>query len=189
MKISAAAFRVYLSPLLIEDAEAIAASAEDSGIMRENFSSMDHPFGMQDALSVVETSTQMLANRTGYLLGVHLNDSLEFAGVASINAIDNKIMACDIGYWLAKEHRGRGYATESIRMIMHLAFSELRLNKVIARTGASNARSIVLLKRLSFTLEGTIRRGWMRDNELVDYLVFGMLASEYRKKEEITIEW
>jgi RimJ/RimL family protein N-acetyltransferase len=44
----------------------------------------------------------------------------------------------ELGYWIAPEHRGRGYATGTTELPGEYAFTERRLNTVVARVLASD---------------------------------------------------
>lgn len=60
----------------------------------------------------------------------------------------------EIGWTLAKEKWGRGYATEGARAALDYAFSELDRQHVISLIHPDNKASIAVAKRLGETLEG-----------------------------------
>tara|TARA_R110000751_G_scaffold13408_7_gene45052 strand:- start:65 stop:1132 length:1068 start_codon:yes stop_codon:yes gene_type:complete len=62
-----------------------------------------------------------------------------------------------LGYWLGREARGRGYATEAARALLAHAFGGMRLGQVTARVFADNAPSIRVLAKLGFRLTGSAR--------------------------------
>jgi RimJ/RimL family protein N-acetyltransferase len=59
--------------------------------------------------------------------------------------------ANEIGWRLAAEHWGRGYATEGARAALEFAFSALKWPEVVAFTAASNVRSQRVMERLGMT--------------------------------------
>jgi ribosomal-protein-alanine N-acetyltransferase len=59
--------------------------------------------------------------------------------------------ANEIGWRLAAEHWGRGYATEGARAALEFAFNELKWPEVVAFTTASNVRSQRVMERLGMT--------------------------------------
>ncbi len=56
----------------------------------------------------------------------------------------------ELGYSVAPEHRGRGYATEMARALMRRALGAPGVRRVIAHTSRSNPASIVVLERCGF---------------------------------------
>ncbi|WP_433607621.1 GNAT family N-acetyltransferase [Dactylosporangium sp. CA-139114] len=86
----------------------------------------------------------------------------------------------ELGYDLAKEHWGRGYATEAARAILRHGFTTMRLRRVHAQTIAGNDRSVRLLTSLGFTREGTLRQHSLEpDGHFHDCAIFGLLRTEW----------
>lgn len=59
--------------------------------------------------------------------------------------------AHEIGWRLASQYWGRGYATEGARAALDFAFNELKWPEVVAFTAASNLRSQRVMERLGMT--------------------------------------
>lgn len=77
-----------------------------------------------------------------------------FAGVLALQAVpfeSHFTPATEVGWRLAHEHWGHGYATEGARMVLRFAFDELRLAEVVAMTAAINVRSQLVMQRLGMT--------------------------------------
>jgi RimJ/RimL family protein N-acetyltransferase len=62
--------------------------------------------------------------------------------------------AFEIGWTLAREHWGKGFATEGGRRALSFAFDELGRDHVISLIHPDNAASIAVATRLGETLEG-----------------------------------
>lgn len=60
----------------------------------------------------------------------------------------------EIGWTLAREHWGKGFATEGGRRALSFAFDELARDHVISLIHPDNAASIAVATRLGETLEG-----------------------------------
>jgi RimJ/RimL family protein N-acetyltransferase len=57
-------------------------------------------------------------------------------------------------FWaLAPEHRGRGYATEAARALLHYGFETLRLRRIVATTSHDNLASAAVMARLGMRVE------------------------------------
>jgi RimJ/RimL family protein N-acetyltransferase len=60
----------------------------------------------------------------------------------------------EIGWALARDAWGKGYATESARRVLDYAFADLRLHRLISLIYPDNAPSIRVAERLGERLEG-----------------------------------
>ncbi|HEU0041104.1 MAG TPA: GNAT family N-acetyltransferase [Jiangellaceae bacterium] len=65
----------------------------------------------------------------------------------------------EIGWRLAREAWGQGYATEAASAWVGRAFGELALPRLISVTTPGNARSVAVMERLGFTLWDRTTRG------------------------------
>ena len=75
-----------------------------------------------------------------------------------------------LGYGLWVEFAGKGYATESIRLVLKFAFTDLKLHRIEANVQPHNLASIRLLERCGFKKEGFSEKylkigGRWRDHE------------------------
>lgn len=59
-----------------------------------------------------------------------------------------------LGYSLARQHQGRGYATEAARALLGYAFERLGLHRMVATVDTRNGPSVALLERLGMRREG-----------------------------------
>jgi [ribosomal protein S5]-alanine N-acetyltransferase len=68
---------------------------------------------------------------------------------------ETRFAAAEVGlfYAVARDHRGRGYATEAARALIEYAFRELRLGRIIAMTSDDNERSIAVMRRLRMSID------------------------------------
>lgn len=61
-----------------------------------------------------------------------------------------RFMPCvELGYRLAREHWGRGYATEGAYAALQLGFTQLRLEEIVAFTALLNTPSRAVMAKLS----------------------------------------
>jgi RimJ/RimL family protein N-acetyltransferase len=84
----------------------------------------------------------------------------------------------EIGYWLAPEGRGHGYATEAARAVCQWAFDRLRLEIIEWRAEVGNVASRRVAERVGFTVEATLRRRLFHRGERVDTWVGSLLPTE-----------
>lgn len=60
----------------------------------------------------------------------------------------------EIGFNLARDQQGKGYAAEAVSSVLDYAFDVLELHRVIAVTDCENAASVALLERVGMRREG-----------------------------------
>lgn len=116
-------------------------------------------------------SFQMEAIGSGDLVG----------GIATHHC-DPRAGVLSYGLHVFEEHRGRGYASEAICLVLRYYFQERRYQKANLGVFAINEPSRRLHESLGFTLEGTIRRSVFTRGEFSDMLEFGMTVEEFRER-------
>ncbi|MBX9791235.1 MAG: GNAT family N-acetyltransferase [Pirellulales bacterium] len=90
--------------------------------------------------------------RQGYgLWAVEVPGVTDFAGFVGLNVppFEAHFMPCvEIGWRLAVDYWGRGYATTGARAALHFAFDKLQLAEVVSFTVPHNVRSRRVMERL-----------------------------------------
>jgi RimJ/RimL family protein N-acetyltransferase len=73
----------------------------------------------------------------------------------------------------------RGYASDTIKVLLRYYFGERRYQKVNVTVYAFNEASLALHRRLGFVEEGRIRRSLFTGGQYHDEILFGMTAEEF----------
>ena len=87
----------------------------------------------------------------------------------------------EIGYWIAADHWGNGYATEAGRVFIDYAFSELGLHRIMGQHFSRNPASGRVMSNLGMKLEGIHRDGFVRWGKFEDSVVYAVLAPEWNQ--------
>jgi ribosomal-protein-alanine N-acetyltransferase len=164
--------RLRLSPLTGGDASALFPIMNDPEVMAHwDVGEIDDPALIDQ---IVEGQVaDMDAGRAIHWTIRRLADDA-FLGCCDLEAIDRWHRRAEIGFILAREAWGQGYALEAMRSVLgYAAVSGVR--KLGARTHLGNRRSEVLLQKLGFTEEGLLRGHILKDGERRDCRVFGLL--------------
>jgi len=86
----------------------------------------------------------------------------------------------ELGWCIAPEHTGRGYAKEAARELFRLCFGELGLRRVAAGCFAGNEPSWRLMERLGMRREShTVRESLHRSGAWMDGYVYALLREEW----------
>src|SRR4051794_18505887 len=76
-----------------------------------------------------------------------------FVGMAGLDPVDEQVPfdGVEIGWRLAREAWGHGYATEAARAVLAYGFAELGRAEIVAITATGNVRSQAVMRRLGMT--------------------------------------
>lgn len=112
--------------------------------------------------------------------GVHLVVHVDGdpVGTVGLKSPDEVWGRAEIGYLVAPDRWGNGYATDAVATLCDYAFDERRLDKVYATVFETNPASSRVLEKAGFAEEGRLRREAFVDGERVDLIRYGLLADE-----------
>jgi aminoglycoside 6'-N-acetyltransferase len=139
----------------------------------------------------VERATAMVAAMAGKRFeepGDGLIMAVEAGGVLIGDAMIKHEMAAGvadarqgvIGYVIAPEHAGRGYATELARGLIGRYFEDERAHRVTAWCDARNGASQRVLVKAGMRREALFVRGVFAKGEWVDECVYAALKEDWR---------
>jgi len=141
--------RLLLRPGWIEDAAALAAAIGDREIAC-SLARVPFPYSKGDAEAFLALPHDPLRPR---FLICQRDSNRVVGGIG----LDGDAEA-ELGYWIARDYWGRGYATEAGQAVMALADGSLRLPRITARRATDNLRSANVLRKLGFRSTG--RTSW-----------------------------
>lgn len=85
----------------------------------------------------------------------------------------------EIGFVLARDARGAGYATEAVTALVDALFDRLPLHRVTGRADARNTASARLMERLGMRREALHREDELFKGQWSDTVVYAVLAREW----------
>jgi len=80
-----------------------------------------------------------------------------------------------IGYWIAKEYRGKGLMTKVVKLATDHWFKKYKLRRIYANTRPFNKPSARVLEKAGFKLEGLIRKDVLKDGKYYNNLLFAKI--------------
>lgn len=87
-------------------------------------------------------------------------DHTEAVGDVVLQPVPRESGEIEVGWHLARDHWGHGYATEAAQRVLDHAFGMLGFDVIVADIAPHNAPSIAVAERLGMTLRpGEIERG------------------------------
>jgi RimJ/RimL family protein N-acetyltransferase len=121
---------------------------------------------------------QNVQGKTQVYLGIFSNQG-DLIGDIQLTNIDWRNRSASIGMSITKrEHRGRGYGTDAVLLLVKYAFEALDLFRLSARTLVHNAAARRVLENADFQLEGCEREAVTIAGRRWDRLTFGLLRSD-----------
>ena len=79
-----------------------------------------------------------------------------FVGACGLR-LDPPAGSAEVGFWLDLDFEGQGLASDCVRALVGLAFTEYDLRRVTLKTHTENVRARKLAERLGFVYEGQAR--------------------------------
>lgn len=97
----------------------------------------------------------------------------EMIGVASLTNIDYVSGVCTFGWMIGdSEHRGKGYGSETERLIREYAFYVLNLRKITRYVLSHNEKSLSILKNNGTAKEeGVLKKHFFMDGKYHDVVI------------------
>jgi ribosomal-protein-alanine N-acetyltransferase len=164
--------RLRLSPLAVEDAASLFPIMNDPEVMAHwDCGEIDDPELMAEI--VKGQVADMEAGRSLHWTICAL-DGGAFLGCCDLEAIDRWHRRAEVGFILARQAWGQGYALEAMQAVVSYA-GVSGVRRLGARTHLGNRRSENLLAELGFEEEGVLRGHVLRDGERRDCHLFGLL--------------
>ncbi len=165
---------VHLRPLQLEDLETVVVWAKDSEFCLANDWSLElseerirtHWTGI-----ISESSDKLIRK------GITLNGVL--IGYADLADIDTFEARASLGYAIGNSSLwGQGLGFLGAKLMLEFAFTDLKLERITAEVNAANTRSLRVLEKLGFKLEGVLRQHETYRGVRGDVHLFGMLRKE-----------
>jgi RimJ/RimL family protein N-acetyltransferase len=139
------------------------------------------PERLEDAEHFIRQNMQQFPETPGtwLQLAVCLPDG-SLIGDIGIHFLDNDQI--EIGYTLAPQYQGKGYASEAIKGVVNYVFSVLGKHRITASVDPANMASIRLLQRLGFRKEAHFVKSFRMEGQWLDDCIYAILAEEWIKR-------
>jgi RimJ/RimL family protein N-acetyltransferase len=176
--------RLILRPWRAEDLEPFAALNADPRVAEMLGGTGDRAFS--DALA--QRFTASFAERGFGYWAIELPGVAPFIGAVglSVPSFDAPFMpAVEIGWRLAFDHWGKGYATEGARAALDFGFNQAGLDEIVSFTAAINAKSRAVMERLGMQTDPRddfthVRLG--PDHPLYHHVLYRLRRADWRAR-------
>lgn len=142
--------RLFLRPAFPEDSRAVYDGICDAGIV-SMLASAPWPYAMADAEQFCARDVPVNAPR--FLITVPDSPGAPVVGTIGLH---EEADGLELGYWIARDHWGRGYASEAGRAVIEVARA-MGHRRLIAGHYVDNPASGRVLRKIGFRETGEVR--------------------------------
>jgi RimJ/RimL family protein N-acetyltransferase len=136
-----------------------------------------------EAIAMIEELKTLQPGTLGewFQFAIELKETAALIGDCALK-VEQDGRQAEIGFTLAREHQGKGYAQEAVSRLLDYAFEDLGLHRVVAITDQENEPSWALLERLGMRSEGKfVRNVWFKGRWASEYL-YAVLDEEWLRR-------
>jgi ribosomal-protein-alanine N-acetyltransferase len=161
----------------IKDIIPIYEACQDPIIPR--FTTVPSPYLMSHADDFIrELAPRSFEEKTELLFSIvkGKGDEEIFCGLISFHTVDLNNHATELGYWLAKEARGKGIAKTAVNLISEYGVETMGFRRIEALVDVENLASRALLSSSGYEEEGILRNRVTRpDGRQIDMALFSRI--------------
>jgi len=129
------------------------------------------------------TGVEDIDRTTSVLFGIFLAETDELAGRIALTGIARgPFQNANLGYFIGREHRGKGHMTEAVRLCVGYAFKEMGLHRVQAGVMPRNQPSLRVLEKAGFRREGLAKKYLCINGMWEDHELFAMTREDWEAK-------
>lgn len=174
--------RLHLRQWTVEDKAPFAAMNADPKVM-EHFPA---PLTKEQSDALVDRIHGDIERRGWGLWAVEEKSSGNLIGFVGLDEPRAELPCSpcvEIGWRLAVEAWGKGYATEAARCVLKAAFEKIKLSRVVSFTALTNLRSQAVMQRIGLTNTGDnfLHPSLPAGHILEEHCLFQITAIEHEK--------
>ena len=171
-----------LRPSQESDIESIYQACQDPLI--SHFTTVPANYTLEHAQSFVrQLDPEGLQNKREIRFIIETNQGAapSLAGVISFHSPNFNNKVAEIGYWIAKEHRGKSIGTTAVKVLTNFGFETMGWNRIEAMIDHDNEASKKVVTRAGYEHEGLLRQRVIRaDGNVIDMDIFAALQKNWQ---------
>ena len=171
-----------LRPSRESDIESIYQACQDPLI--SHFTTVPANYTLEHAQSFVrQLDPEGLQSKREIRFIIESNQSATpgLAGVISFHSPNFNNKVAEIGYWIAKEYRGKSIGTTAVKVLTNFGFETMGWNRIEAMIDHDNEASKKVVTRAGYEHEGLLRQRVIRANgDVIDMDLFAVLQKNWQ---------
>jgi RimJ/RimL family protein N-acetyltransferase len=165
-----------LRPPERRDVDAVTVACQDPDISR--FTRIPSPYERAHAEGWIAHSAEAWGAGTEAAFVIVDERRGDLVGSIGVMRLDDERLVAEIGYWVAKDARGRGIATRAVRLVSRWAVGELGVQRLELMSHVDNAASQAVAEAAGFVHEGVLRSYATLGCGVSDVVMFSRLPSD-----------
>ncbi len=166
---------ILLRPLEIKDSEQLYEFIKNK--TDNPFSDFKYPFSLEDCNKMI--NKMILSNPDKFRsFAICLLDNSPI-GFISLK-IDPKNKNAEIGYWIAKDYRNKGYGTQAVYLMTRYGLFDLNLELIYCGIDVDNKISIHIVEKCGYVFEANLRKRHFYDGEFKDSAYYSITKEELK---------
>ncbi|MFB6318623.1 GNAT family N-acetyltransferase [Saccharicrinis sp. FJH54] len=126
-------------------------------------------------------STQINVPQSWFQFAIIEKTSSKIVGDLGIHFMDVENKQAEIGCTLHKNFHNRGYATESVNLVIDYLFNDLNKHRIITSIDPDNINSVRLVERIGFRKEAHFVKSLWLNGVWLDDMIYAMIESDWEK--------
>jgi RimJ/RimL family protein N-acetyltransferase len=143
---------IALRPPAPDDVDAITEACQDPEIPR--WTRVPSPYTRDHAVEFVERAARMWENGTDAPFVIVDAETAELLGAIGVHRFGGEDDGPEVGYWVARNARGRGVATRALGMVSDWTCNELGVRRLLLQADVRNVTSRRVAEKAGFCQVG-----------------------------------
>jgi ribosomal-protein-alanine N-acetyltransferase len=148
-------------------------------MVSQYLSDEDIPRDEKEALDCVKAWGSLFYNKQGIFWTIADTQTDKLIGSIGLSSWNFLNRRAEISYDLAEDYWGKGIATKAITNVLKVAFNEMMLYRIEARTMEKNATSQHILSKFKFQQEGVLRGYRIIRGKPEDIYMYSLIRTDY----------
>ena len=172
--------RLLIRPFRLEDLDGFVARRNDPEVAR--YQDWELPYSREKAEQTVAGVVAMDGpkNNEWWMALVVDPETHEAFGDLAVH-LTWEGRSAEVGYTFAKEHWGKGYASEALEPMVEYLFDELGVTRAFGGLHPDNPASAMVMERTGFLFEGHTRLSFWLGGEVSDDWIYGLTRPDWDK--------
>ncbi len=163
-----------LRPYKKEDYISLAKNANNKKLAKNMLEGFPSPYTEKDSKEWIKTVLKTYKN--GLMTNFVIDIDGSAVGTMGGDIRKNKPFVLGFGYWIGENYWGKGIMSKAVKLYTDYIFKNIKgIKRIQAETFPWNKASQKVLLKNGFSLEGALRKNYMKNGKIIDEYVFSKI--------------